>query len=113
MDIGTWAEVSKRLGKDAGLKRAEISPHSFSHAFRKQVRFFLDDQVATVLAGHKIEGSEELLRPQRRRLPKRSVCESGLEPRENRNRVSTQQSNDAVRQVGRRRKSREATRNLS
>jgi len=59
MDIGTWAEVSKRLGRYAGLKRSEISPHSFRHAFRKQVRFFLDDQVATVLAGHKIEGSEE------------------------------------------------------
>ena len=59
MQTTSWDDTVRRLGKFAGFSPGEITPHSFRHAFRKQVRFFLDDQVATVLVGHKIEGSEE------------------------------------------------------
>ena len=46
------------LDEFAGFKLGEISAHSFRHAFRKQIRYYVDDQVGTVLAGHKIRGSE-------------------------------------------------------
>lgn len=59
IDIGAWGDIVRRLGKFAGFKPGEISPHSFRHAFRKQIRYHVDDQVGTVLAGHKIRGSEE------------------------------------------------------
>ena len=59
MDTGAWDDIVRRLGKFAGFKPGEITPHSFRHAFRKQIRFHVDDQVGTVLAGHVIKGSEE------------------------------------------------------
>jgi integrase len=59
LNTGAWDDIVRRLGKFAGFKPGEISPHSFRHAFRKQVRFHVDDQVGTVLCGHIIKGSEE------------------------------------------------------
>jgi len=59
LDISAWDGIVRGLGKLGGFKQGEISPHSFRHAFRKQIRFYVDDQVGTVLSGHKIKGSEE------------------------------------------------------
>ena len=59
LNTGSWDDILRRLGKFAGFKPGEISPHSLRHAFRKQIRFHVDDQVGTVLCGHIIKGSEE------------------------------------------------------
>ncbi len=55
----TWLGVVHRVAKYGGFKRAEFTPHSFRHGFRKAIRPFVDDQVGTVLTGHTIKGAED------------------------------------------------------